>query len=582
MLPDLSCFARPSRRGPFTTLIVLCSLGAGISPSMAGDLERDWHDTVPGATVRPTPIVHATSAAAIVPFGRFTSIQVNVDPTGANILGDAANEPSIAVDPTNPSRMAIGWRQFDTVQSTFREGGVGYTTDGGLTWHAGKVDPGVFLSDPVLSSDADGNFFFMGITILNFTLASQLFASTDHGATWGPPVFAFGGDKEWMTIDRTHGPGRGYIYETWESDPPTFSRSIDGGQSFQSPTVVPSSPSLGTMDVGPDGTVYLTGTNFHLDTFYVARSTNAKFAAQTPTFTTVPVNMGGSQAFGSPNGDGSLEGLLGQPWVTVDPSRGLGSNVYVLCSVKTATDPMDVMFARSTDGGQTWSSPVRVNDDPGNHAYQWFGTMSVAPNGRIDAVWNDTRNSGDRTRSALFYSYSNDAGMTWSPNEQASPEWDSDLGWSPPGKTKIGDYYHMVSSNSGADLAWSATFNGEQDVYYLRIPAPSGMAVQQGPSRSVEAGADQLRLLQSSPNPFTSSITIDFAMPGSGGRAKVEVFDASGRRITTLLNGLVKAGLQSVRWNGVDDAGRAVKSGLYVCRLDAAGASKTLKLMLMR
>src|SRR2546427_8312797 len=50
----------------------------------------------------------------------------------------------------------------------------------------------------------------------------------------------------------------------------------------------------------------------------------------------------------------------------------------------------------------------RVNDDPGNHAYQWFGTMSVAPNGRIDAVWNDTRGSGDKTKSALFYSYSND------------------------------------------------------------------------------------------------------------------------------------------------------------------------------
>src|SRR5262249_49905768 len=131
--------------------------------------ERVWHDnSVQSPTVHPTSIPHSTSAASIVPFGRFTSIQVNVDANGANILGDAANEPSIAVDPTNPSRMAIGWRQFDTVQSTFREAGVGYTTDGGLTWHAGKIAPGVFHSDPVLGFDALGNFFFMGITIQNF------------------------------------------------------------------------------------------------------------------------------------------------------------------------------------------------------------------------------------------------------------------------------------------------------------------------------------------------------------------------------------------------------------------------------
>jgi hypothetical protein len=244
---------------------------------------------------------------------------------------------------------------------------------------------------------------------------------------------------------------------------------------------------------------------------------------------------------------------------------------------------MDVMFVRSTDGGQTWSAPVRVNDDPGNHAFQWFGTMSVAPNGRIDAVWNDTRGSGDKTKSALFYSYSNDGGVTWSANVQASPVWDSSLGWQQ--ATKIGDYYHMISSNSGADLAWAATFNGEQDVYYLRIPAPSGMAAGQGTPASTHTAADQgatdLRLVGNSPNPFAASTTIQFDI-ATGGRAKVEVFDAGGRRVSTLLDGFVKAGPQTVRWTGADDSGRPVNSGVYVCRLEAAGTSKTIKLMLMR
>jgi hypothetical protein len=48
------------------------------------------------------------------------TVQANVDARGQNILGDAANEPSIAVNPLNPNEMVIGWRQFDNVASNFR------------------------------------------------------------------------------------------------------------------------------------------------------------------------------------------------------------------------------------------------------------------------------------------------------------------------------------------------------------------------------------------------------------------------------------------------------------------------------
>src|SRR5260370_29130065 len=75
-----------------------------------------------------------TSPRMISQFGPFTSFQANVDANGNNILGDAANEPSIAVDPIDLSKMAIGWRQFNSVTSDFRQGGWGYTTNGGTTW----------------------------------------------------------------------------------------------------------------------------------------------------------------------------------------------------------------------------------------------------------------------------------------------------------------------------------------------------------------------------------------------------------------------------------------------------------------
>jgi hypothetical protein len=51
----------------------------------------------------------------------FFTTQVNIDADGNDIIGDAGNETSIAVDPTNPNRIVIGWRQFDTVTSNFRQ-----------------------------------------------------------------------------------------------------------------------------------------------------------------------------------------------------------------------------------------------------------------------------------------------------------------------------------------------------------------------------------------------------------------------------------------------------------------------------
>jgi hypothetical protein len=155
--------------------------------------------------------------------------------------------------------------------------------------------------------------------------------------------------------------------------------------------------------------------------------------------------------------------------VAADPNDtgGLGT-VYVLASVNPpGSDPLDVHFVRSTDGGVTYSAPLRINDDVGTSAWQWFGTMSVAPNGRIDVIWNDTRNHPGTYLSELHYSYSVDGGLTWSPNIAISPAFDPHIGW--PSQNKIGDYYDMVSHDDAAHLAYSATFNGGQDVYYLRI-----------------------------------------------------------------------------------------------------------------
>jgi len=110
------------------------------------------HETRDPGSVYVAPEARRTEAAKTWQHERHISVQVNVDGNGGNIIGDAANEPSIAVSPVDRTKIAIGWRQFDTITSNFRQAGRGYSTDGGRTWtFPGVLEPGVFRSDPVLA-----------------------------------------------------------------------------------------------------------------------------------------------------------------------------------------------------------------------------------------------------------------------------------------------------------------------------------------------------------------------------------------------------------------------------------------------
>jgi hypothetical protein len=102
------------------------------------------------------------SEGRISQHGPFTSYQVNVDNNGQDITGDAANEPSIAVDLTDRNKMVIGWRQFNSVSSNFRQAGWGFTGNGGVSWtFPGVLENNVFRSDPVLFANDIGRFFYL-------------------------------------------------------------------------------------------------------------------------------------------------------------------------------------------------------------------------------------------------------------------------------------------------------------------------------------------------------------------------------------------------------------------------------------
>jgi hypothetical protein len=582
---------------------------ASATPAATGaELAPEVPDDPPGVPARPVPGAPRSEPRT---FRQFTTYQVNVDQAGANIPGDAANEPSIAVNPLAPNSMAIGWRQFDTISSNFRQAGRGFTTDGGRTWtFPGVIDPGVFRSDPVLRSNRDGVYYYSSL-LEDFDV--EMFSSPDHGATWVSPVYAYGGDKQWFTIDRTDGIGSGNLYQCWNPSfgccgPDMLTRSTDAGQTFEYPVPVPESPVWGTLDVGPDGTVYVGGVSrFDRSIFYVSRSTNAQDPTMTPTFTTATFDMGGPVQFSTGPNPG---GLLGQVSIVADPTDGPSAGfVYALASVDPdGPDPLDIHFALSWDGGVHWSPWVRVNDDPpAANSWQWFGTMSVAPNGRLDAIWNDTRDTGTENLCALYYAFSTDAGVTWSANERISDFWDSHIGW--PQQDKIGDYYDMVSDAVGASLAWSATFNGEQDVYFTRIGdydcnvngVPDSLDIVTGTSPDTNmngipdeceettsvawggapgAGAG-FELHPNTPNPFNPRTTIQFDAAAAGARVQLRIYDSGGRRVRTLLDEVVAAGAREVAWDGRDDAGRRLASGVYYYQLEADNGFRDTRAMVL-
>jgi hypothetical protein len=144
-----------------TLLIALASASAQLAPThkVSRNEPLETYDNPPAYIHR-----LETSPRMISPYGVFVSYQANVDAKGNNIVGDAANECSISVDPTNTSKMAIGWRQFNSVLSNFRQGGWGYTTDAGTTWtFPGVLENNVFRSDPVTNSDEAGTFFYLSL-----------------------------------------------------------------------------------------------------------------------------------------------------------------------------------------------------------------------------------------------------------------------------------------------------------------------------------------------------------------------------------------------------------------------------------
>jgi hypothetical protein len=113
--------------------------------------------------------------------------------------------------------------------------------------------------------------------------------------------------------------------------------------------------------------------------------------------------------------------------------------------------------------------------------------------------------------------------------------------------------------------------------WWMLAAARSGAATGVGE----EPVAGQSLLLESRPNPFNPPARIYFSLPQAS-RATLEVFTMAGRRVATLVDGDLRAGPYSIRWDGADSRGRPVASGSYFYRLRAGDAIDTKKMLLLK
>ena len=99
--------------------------------------------------------------------------------------------------------------------------------------------------------------------------------------------------------------------------------------------------------------------------------------------------------------------------------------------------------------------------------------------------------------------------------------------------------------------------------------------------RAASGKPAKTELYENTPNPFNPTTAIRFALRETG-PVNLAVFNSLGQKVRVLADGPKSAGIHTVMWDGRDEAGRSVSSGVYFCRMQAEKYSKTQKMLYAR
>ena len=87
--------------------------------------------------------------------------------------------------------------------------------------------------------------------------------------------------------------------------------------------------------------------------------------------------------------------------------------------------------------------------------------------------------------------------------------------------------------------------------------------------------------LSAYPNPFNSSTRITYSVPSTA-HVKLELFNLAGQKVASLVNEIQSPGRKSIMWEGLDDRGQPVSSGIYFCKISCNNLTKTERMALLR
>jgi hypothetical protein len=368
-----------------------------------------------------------------------------------------------------------------TAGSTFGQG-VYVSTNGGLNWYGTDLMPNepAATSDPAPAIDKNGVFIFTSLNIVSTVFMYGQY-STNYGVNWSTPYTIYGSssDKNLSCSDDVpSSPYYGRSYTVWTiwsgSYPIGISYTTNSGVSWSTavPINSPSTMSQGAdVVVGPAGVVYATWSR------QSGVSLGCGFAKSTNGGVNWIVNeaafSSGGMRSSSFNGWGVRVNDF--PRIAVDKTGGPRNGwIYIVDCEKNlapAGSDEDILLHRSTDGGTTWSSGIRVNQDALNNGkVQFFPCVVVDPTGGVNVLYYDNRNYpsvGDSCETYL--SRSLDGGTTWTDTKVSDHRWKPAI---EPGTSGgyMGDYIGMAAANgklwpfwfdnkSGSFQAWTCSID---------------------------------------------------------------------------------------------------------------------------
>ncbi|GJQ32192.1 MAG: hypothetical protein HBSAPP04_10310 [Ignavibacteriaceae bacterium] len=144
------------------------------------------------------------------------------------------------------------------------------------------------------------------------------------------------------------------------------------------------------------------------------------------------------------------------------------------------------------------------------------------------------------------------------------------------GVNRPGFGYNQTNNGRAWDFdgnAWSAW----NETYFMRATVQTTTAIIEFDNSTPTA----FNLFQNYPNPFNPTTVIKFALPASE-NVTLTVYDITGKKVAELVNGQHQAGSYSYEWNGKNDFGQSVSSGVYLCTIKAGNQVQTIKMLLQK